>query len=72
MKLAMIKLHYEVLPKFNAKLIIQVHDEILILCPEENTEKCLKEVKETMINAVQLRVPLDVDIRSCKNWADGH
>ena len=72
MKLAMLKLHYEVLPKYDAKLVIQVHDEILIFCPEQNTEECIKEVKEAMINAVKLRVPLDVDIRSCKNWADGH
>ena len=72
MKLAMLKLHYEVLPKYDAKLVIQVHDEILIFCPEQNTEECMKEVKEAMINVVKLRVPLDVDIRSCKNWAAGH
>ena len=72
MKLAMLKLHYEVLPKYDAKLVIQVHDEILIFCPEQHTEECMKEVKEAMINVVKLRVPLDVDIRGCKNWAEGH
>lgn len=72
MKIAMNKLYYEVLPKYNAKLINQVHDEILILSPKEYSEECRDAVKETMINTVKLRVPLDADIKICKTWADGH
>lgn len=72
MKLAMIDLEYNVLPKFNADLLIQVHDEVIIHCPEEHAEECKEAVRESMINAVQLRVPLDVDIRISDNWAEGH
>jgi len=73
MKLAMNKLHFEVLPKYDgAYLMIQVHDEILIVVKDELAEELAKEVKETMINVLKLEVPLDADVRICKNWSEGH
>jgi DNA polymerase-1 len=72
MKLAMNDLFYEVFDKYNARMLIQVHDEILVKVPEENADKCLEEMKEVMENVVDLRVPLLVDIHTCDNWYEGH
>ena len=54
--------------KSNAKLVLQVHDELVIDCPIEETETVAKILKEEMENAVQLSVPLTVDIGIGKNW----
>lgn len=72
MKGAMIKLHFDVLPLYGAKLLIQVHDELLITCPKETADECAKAVKETMINVVQLKVPLDASVSISQNWSTGH
>lgn len=66
MKLAMINLYNE-LPK-EAKLILQVHDEVLIELPEKIANKVAKTVKDCMENAVKLEVPLKVDVTIGKSW----
>jgi len=66
MKLAMINLYNE-LPK-EAKLILQVHDEVLIELPEKIANKVAKTVKYCMENAVKLEVPLKVDVTIGKSW----
>jgi len=66
MKLAMIDL-YKKLPK-EAKLILQVHDEVLIELPEKIVEETKALVKDCMENAVKLKIPLKVDISVAKNW----
>ena len=72
MKLVMNELHYNVLPKYGAKLISQVHDEIIVIVPEEVAEECKEAVADAMKNTVKLRVPIEVDIRVCDNWHEGH
>lgn len=73
MKLAMNKIHYEVLPKYEgAYLMIQVHDEILVICPDETCEALAKDIEQAMTSVVQLEVPLEADVRISKNWAEGH
>ncbi|NUU96787.1 DNA polymerase I [Marinitoga sp. 1138] len=67
MKLAMIKLD-KVLPEY-AKMILQVHDEIVIELPEDRIEEVSLIVKETMENAVKLDVPLKVDIAVSERWS---
>ncbi|PNS01727.1 DNA polymerase I [Petrotoga miotherma DSM 10691] len=66
MKLAMINL-YKKLPK-EAKLILQVHDEVVIELPKEIVEETKKTVQDCMENAVKLKIPLKVDISVGKNW----
>ena len=72
MKLVMNELYYNVLPEYGAKLISQVHDEIIVIVPEEVAEKCKEAVADAMRNTVKLRVPIEVDIRVCDNWYEGH
>lgn len=72
-KIAMIDV-YSKLSQHNlkAKLILQVHDELIIDCPLNEVD-CVKDiVKDSMENAYKLKVPLTVDIQSSYRWSDGH
>ncbi len=53
-----------------AKLVLQVHDELVIDCPENERERVTEILKTEMENAVSLRVPLTVDIGVAKTWYD--
>ena len=55
-----------------AKLVLQVHDELIIECPEEQTPQVMKLLKEEMENVARLSVPLTVDVKAAKTWADAH
>ena len=57
-----------------AKLILQVHDELLVECPDnpQTIEKTISIIKEKMENAVKLNVPLKVSIEYGKNWGEFH
>lgn len=72
-KLAMIKV-YNALSGggYKAKLIMQVHDELIVDCPKEELEEVSKIVKESMNTAYELRVPLVCDITASYRWSDGH
>uniref|UniRef100_A0A7C4M1N1 DNA polymerase I n=1 Tax=candidate division CPR3 bacterium TaxID=2268181 RepID=A0A7C4M1N1_UNCC3 len=69
-KIAMIELDKK-LPE-NAKIILQIHDELLIECPENIFEEVKKIVKVVMENCCNLNVPLTVDIGYGKNWSEAH
>jgi DNA polymerase-1 len=58
---------YKKLPK-EAKLILQVHDEVVIELPEKIVEETKNLVRDCMENAVKLNIPLKVDIIVGKNW----
>jgi DNA polymerase-1 len=72
-KVAMIDVH-EGLPEVSpgAKLLLQVHDELVVESPEGDAEKVTEFVKGIMENAVKLDVPLVVDTGMGKNWAEAH
>ena len=53
-----------------ARLILQVHDELVIDCPENELETASQILKYEMENAVKLSVPLTVEVNSGKNWYD--
>ena len=57
---------------FKAKLIMQVHDELIIDCPKNEEEQVKKLLIEEMENATKLVVPLEVDAVSCYRWSEGH
>ena len=71
MKLAMIKV-YERLKKEepDAKIVMQVHDELVVEAPDESVENVKKILKEEMENVAKLNVPLTVDVSSGKNWLE--
>ncbi|ATX80082.1 DNA polymerase I [Mariprofundus aestuarium] len=72
-KVAMIHLHrrlHEELPQ--ATITLQVHDELIVEAPAAQAEKAAIIMKETMESAVQLHVPLIVDIGMGSNWFDAH
>ena len=54
----------------DARLILQVHDELIIECREELAEKVSAILKEEMENAVELAVPMTADVHSGKSWYD--
>ncbi len=73
MKLAMI--HIEEALKRNhmrSKLILQVHDEVLIEAPFDEEERVKEIVKAEMMEAASLSVRLEIDIHSGKNWYESH
>lgn len=51
-----------------AKLILQVHDELLIEAPENEEEAVCRILKEEMQGAAKLAVPLEIDMHTGKNW----
>ncbi len=55
-----------------AKLILQVHDELIVEAPEAAAEKALTILTEEMQSAVKLNVPLPVDAKIGKTWFDTH
>ena len=68
-KIAMIKVH-ERLKKENmrSRLILQVHDELIVEAPEDEAEKAAQLLSEEMENAVSLAVPLTADAGTGKTW----
>ena len=53
-----------------SKLILQVHDELIVDCEKSELEKVVKILKDNMENAVKLSVPLTVDVNFGKTWLD--
>ncbi|MGL4879618.1 MAG: DNA polymerase I [Waterburya sp.] len=68
-KIAMIKLH-QILQDYQARLLLQVHDELVLEIPPEEWSELQPIIKSTMENAVELTVPLVVDISAGKNWME--
>ncbi len=68
MKMAMLKVE-EALGGLGNQLL-QIHDSILVECPEENSDQVAKILKETMENIYKLPVKLDVDVHTGKNWGE--
>ena len=68
-KIAMIRVEKRMMEEScRAKLLLQVHDELVIDCPREEVENVSKILKEEMENAVSLSVPLTVDVNIGENW----
>jgi DNA polymerase-1 len=72
-KMAMVQAHKDTpLKELEARLILQVHDELIIEAPEANIEKAGARLMEIMQNVAKLDVPLKVDMGVGKNWAEAH
>ena len=55
---------------YRAKLLLQVHDELVVEAPEAETEPVATLVKESMEGAAALRVPLVATVGIGDNWLD--
>ena len=51
-----------------AKLVLQIHDELLIEVPKEELDAVCSIVREEMSSAADLKVPLEVDVNVGMNW----
>jgi DNA polymerase-1 len=72
-KMAMLAAHKDQeLKSLGAKLILQVHDELIIEAPAANIEAAGARLKEVMQDVAKLAVPLKVDLGVGKNWAEAH
>ncbi len=68
-KIAMVKVEKALRAKCpEAKLILQVHDELICEVPEKDAERVAQILKEEMENAVKLSVPLKADVKIGKSW----
>jgi DNA polymerase-1 len=56
--------------KFEAKMILQVHDELLFEAPEKEGQRVAELVREEMENVYKLAVPLVVEVCVGPNWRD--
>lgn len=73
MKLAMLKLQSSLEKnRLESQILLQVHDELLLEVPILEKDKLLPIVKDAMMNAYPLKIPLVVDMRSGKNWDEAH
>lgn len=68
-KIAMVRLH-DVLQQYQARLLLQVHDELVLEVPPQEWEELQLQIKSVMENAVTLSVPLVVDVRAGNNWME--
>jgi DNA polymerase-1 len=70
-KLAMLELHRAIGQKgLKARMVLQVHDELVFEAPQEETAQLRQLAKEKMEGALKLSVPLKVDIKQGKNWLE--
>src|SRR5690606_7999196 len=71
-KVAMIKLNRRLKTEYaGSRLLIQVHDELVLEAPRDVSESTLQATVETMSNALPLRVPLKVEAAMGSNWLEG-
>ena len=72
-KIAMVNVHKRLKAEMpEAKLILQVHDELIVECPENESESVRTILKEEMENAAHLSVPLIADTEAGHSWSEAH
>ena len=55
-----------------SRLILTVHDELIVEAPEAEAEKAAQILKEEMEGCVQYAVPLETEVGQGKNWLEAH
>ena len=72
-KLAMVKVSNRLAAEsLQARLILQVHDELIVECPLEEADRAAAILKEEMEQAAQLSVPLTAEVQRGQNWLEAH
>jgi DNA polymerase-1 len=71
MKIAMLKIPPALKEAgLKAKMLLQVHDELVFECPEKELKKTAQVIQEVMTNAYPLSIPLSTEARYGKNWGE--
>lgn len=70
MKMAMVNLNKKNIFSSDVKLILQLHDELLLEVKKESIRAIEKALKESMEGAALLKVPLKVEVKNGKSWGD--
>ena len=71
MKIAMINVFKRIQQEgIDSKIVLQVHDELILECGKEYAEEAKHILKEEMENAARLRIPLKVELSEASNWYD--
>ena len=69
MKIAMLKIPPAIKAAgLKAKMLLQVHDELVLECPQDELEKTARLVQETMANAYPMSIPLSTEARAGQSW----
>ncbi|HTE57475.1 MAG TPA: DNA polymerase I [Verrucomicrobiae bacterium] len=68
-KLAMVRIQQQ-LKSTDCKMLLQIHDSVIVECPEAEADRIAKLLKSTMEGAQQLPVKLTVDTSVGKNWGE--
>ena len=72
-KVAMVNINHLLVKKnLSARLIMQVHDELVVEAPKKEKEAVMQLVKKEMEEVIKLKVPLKVEIAAGKNWDEAH
>lgn len=72
-KIAMVRVNERLRGEnFRSRLILQVHDELLVEAPEEEAEAVKQVVLEEMTNAVKMKVAMEVDLNCGSSWFEAH
>jgi len=56
--------------RLQSAMILQVHDELVFECPDDEVDEVCRLVLDIMPNAMRLDVPLKVEIKRGRNWGD--
>ena len=73
MKIAMIKTHQAIKAEnVKAKLILQVHDELILDTPKKEIDSVINLLTDSMMGAASLDVPLEIDVGVGDNWDQAH
>lgn len=72
-KLAMIRLYQRLAEDgFQAEMLLQVHDELVFEVPPEEVDRLEALVRDVMVTALPIGVPVEVEINVGENWLDAH
>lgn len=72
-KMSMLKLDAELEKSgLKSRLLLQVHDELIFECPDDEIDKMKKLVKETMESVIELDIPLRVSVETGACWGEMH
>jgi DNA polymerase-1 len=69
MKMAMVAISLK-LPEKDARVLLQVHDELVFEVKENSVDEVSKIIKDAMENVVKLRVPVVVEVNAANNWGE--
>ena len=70
-KLAMVRVHRELKERgFAARLVLTVHDELIVEAPRDEAEQVRELLRDVMENVIELDVPLKTDIKIGYSWYD--